>query len=223
METKKNPKIALAKKRGLLLNIGFVISLLLVIVAFEWKSYDEVGLLEIGQVNDDFEEMLDIPLTRQPPPPPPAIRQPEIIEVPDEEIIEVEVDVDLDVEITEETLIEELILKQPVEEEIADEVFTIVEQYPAFVGGDIAFKRFIQINLKYPAQAIKMGIEGRVFVQFVVEKNGSLTEVSVLKGIGGGCDEAAVKIIQKSAVWKPGKQRGRPVRVRMVVPLTFKI
>ena len=85
MEAKKNPKVDLSKKSGLFLNIGFVVSLLLVIAAFEWRSYEKSDLLDLGQVNDDFEEMTEVPLTQQPPPPPPKIQQPEIIEVPDEE------------------------------------------------------------------------------------------------------------------------------------------
>ena len=121
MEAKKNPNADLSKKSGLFLNIGFVVSLLLVIVAFEWKSYEKSDLLELGQVNDDFEEMTEVPLTQQPPPPPPKIKQPEIIEVPDEEEIEEEIEVDLDIEITEETVIEEIILEEPIEEEPAED------------------------------------------------------------------------------------------------------
>lgn len=222
MEAKKNPEIALAKKAGLFLNIGFVISILFVIVAFEWKTYNDADLLELGQVNDYFVEITDIPITRQPPPPAPKIKQVEIIEVPDVEEIKEEIAVDLDIEMTEETVIEEIVFEEPVEEEEVEEVFTLVEEYPSFEGGDLAFIKYIQRNLIYPEKARRMGLEGRVFVQFIVEKDGSLTNVIVLRGISGGCNEEAIRVMQNSPNWLAGKQRGRSVRVQMVVPIVFK-
>ncbi len=223
MEAKKNPDVDLSKKTGLFLNIGFVVSLLLVIVAFEWRSYDNTDLLDMGQINDDFDEMTEVPITQQPPPPPPKIKQPEIIEVPDEEEIEEEIEVDLDVEITEETEIEEIIFDEPEEEEETDEIFQIVENPATFKGGVQAFYAYVQKNLKYPSQAQRMGMEGRVFVEFVVGKDGKITDVKVLRGIGAGCDEEAVRVLKNSPAWNPGKQRGRPVRQRMVLPITFKL
>ena len=222
MEAKKNPEIALAKKAGLFLNIGFVISILLVIGAFEWKTYDDVNLLELGQVKDDFVEITEVPLTRQPPPPTPKIKQIEIIEVPDVEEIKEEIAVDLDIEITEETEIEEIVFEEPVKEEVVDEVFTLVEKYPSFEGGDLAFINFVQSNLNYPEKARRMGLEGKVFVQFIVEKDGSLTNVAVIKGMLSDCNEEAIRVMQNSPKWLAGKQRGRSVRVQMVIPITFK-
>jgi len=166
---------------------------------------------------------MDIPPTEQPPPPPPKIQQPQIIEVPDEEEIEEEIEIDLDVEVTEETVIEEVIFDEAPEEEMAEEIFTVVEDQPAPIGGMAAFYKYIGKKLKYPAQARRMGIEGRVFVQFVVDKDGSITDVVAVKGIGAGCDEEAVRVIQASPKWKAGKQRGRPVKVRMILPITFKL
>ena len=83
--------------------------------------------------------------------------------------------------------------------------------------------KFIQKNMKYPAQARRMGIEGRVFVEFVIGKDGSISEVKAVKGIGAGCDEEAVRIIQSAPNWTPGKQRGKSVKQRMVLPITFKL
>jgi len=223
MEAKKNPKADLNKKTGLFLNIGLVISLLVVIMAFEWKFYDEGALMDLGQVTDEFEDVMEIPPTEQPPPPPPKIQQPEIIEVPDEEEIEQEIEVDLDVEITEETVVEDIVFDEPVEEEVAEEIFTIVEDQPAPKGGMAAFYEYVGKQLKYPAQARRMGIEGRVFVEFVVDKDGSITDVKAIKGIGAGCDEEAIRVIQAAPKWNPGKQRGRPVKVRMILPITFKL
>jgi len=223
MEVKKNPKADLTKKTGLFLNLGLVVSLALVIMAFEWKFYDDGALMDLGQVSDEFEDVMEIPPTEQPPPPPPKIQAPKIIEVPDEEEIEEEIEVDLDVEITEETVVEDIVFDDPVEEEVADEIFTIVEDQPAPKGGMSAFYEYVGKKLKYPAQARRMGIEGKVYVEFVVDKDGSITNVRAMKGIGAGCDEEAIRVIQASPKWKPGKQRGRPVKVRMILPITFKL
>lgn len=223
MEPKKNPKVDLTRKSGLLMNIGLCVSLLSVIVAFEWRTYDESGILDLGQVQDDFEDIMEIPPTEQPPPPPPKIQLPEIIEVPDEEEIEEEIEVELDVEVTEETVIEDIVFEEAPEEEVVEEVFTIVEDQPEFPGGMAAFYKFVGDNMDYPSQARRMGIEGRVYVQFVVDKDGTVTEVTAVKGIGAGCDEEAERVLRTAPKFKPGKQRGRAVKVRMVLPIIFKL
>ncbi len=223
MEAKKNPKADLEKMSLMFLHLGLVISLALVITAFEWRFYEEGDAMDLGQVEDNFEDLMEIPPTEQPPPPPPKIQQPEIIEVPDEEEIEEEIEIELDVEITEETEIEEIVFEEAPEEEEVEEIFTIVEDQPEPPGGMGAFYQYISKNLKYPSQARRMGIEGKVFVQFVVDKDGTLTEVQAVKGIGAGCDEEAVRVIAAAPKWKPGKQRGRAVKVRMILPITFKL
>ncbi|UXP33256.1 TonB family protein [Reichenbachiella agarivorans] len=223
MEVKKNPQIDLGRKAGMFFNIGLTISLVLVITAFEWKFYDDGDLVDLGQVDDNFEDIMEIPPTEQPPPPPPKIELPQIVEVPDEEEIEEEIEVELDVEITETTVIEDIVFDDAPAEEVADEVFDIVEDQPAPPGGMAAFYKYVGQNMKYPNQARRMGIEGRVFVQFVVDKDGSITEVRAIKGIGAGCDEEAVRVLEGAPKWKPGKQRGRAVKVRMILPITFKL
>ena len=223
MELKKHPQADLTRKAGLFLNIGLVVSLTFCIAAFEWKFYNDSGSVNLGQVNDDFEELAEIPPTQQPPPPPPKIQQPQIIEVPDEEEIEEEIEIDLDVEITEETVIEEVEFEDPGEEEETDEIFTIVEQQPEPVGGISAFYNYVSKRIKYPSQARRMAIEGRVFVQFVVERDGTIQDVQVMKGIGGGCDEEAIRVVKSHPKWKPGKQRGKPVRVRITLPIAFRL
>ncbi|MCK5105868.1 MAG: energy transducer TonB, partial [Cyclobacteriaceae bacterium] len=134
-----------------------------------------------------------------------------------------EIEIDLDVEMTEETVIEEVVFEEAPEDEDVDEIFTIVEDQPLPKGGMSAFYQYVQKKLKYPAQARRMGIEGKVFVQFVVDKDGTLTEVTAVKGIGAGCDQEAVRVIEGAPKWKPGKQRGRSVKVRMILPITFKL
>ena len=221
MEIKKYPKHDLENYHQLFLNIGLIVALTAVIIAFEWRTYDRGAGMDLGVIEDNFEDLLEIPPTEQPPPPPPVIQQPEIIEVPDEEEIEEEIEIELDVEFEEELVVEELIFEEPEEE--VEEIFTIVEDQPEFPGGIGAFYKYVATNLRYPAQARRMGIAGKVFVQFVVEKDGRLTDVQILKGIGAGCDEEALRVIKKSKAWKPGRQRGRPVKVRMIIPINFRL
>ena len=110
-----------------------------------------------------------------------------------------------------------------VEEEDTEEIFVIVEDAPMPIGGMLSFYKHVNDNIKYPRQAQVLSIQGRVFVQFVVGKDGGLTDVQVIRGIGAGCDEEAIRVVKLSPKWKAGKQRGRPVRVKMVLPITFKI
>ncbi|MGB3182424.1 MAG: energy transducer TonB [Cyclobacteriaceae bacterium] len=223
MEPKKKPEADLGRKTGLFFAVGLCISLSLTILAFEWKNYDRGAMKNLGEVEDNFEDIMEVPPTEQPPPPPPKIQQPQIQEVPDEEEIEEDIELDLDVEITEETVIEDIVIEEAPEEEVADEIFTIVEDKPTPPGGMAGWGKYLQKNLKYPTQAKRMGTEGRVYVQFVVGKDGSISEVKAIKGIGSGCDEEAERVIRNAPKWNPGKQRGRPVKVRMVVPIVFKL
>jgi protein TonB len=224
MEIKKTEKADLTNKSWLFFNIGLVITLAIVVMAFEHKTYDDMETLNMGKSANTFEEMMEVPPTEQPPPPPPKIVQPQIVEVPDEEEIEDEIKVEFDVEVTEETKVEEIVIphEEP-EKEVVDEIFTIVEESAEPKGGYAAFYQYVQSKMKYPAQARRMGIEGKVFVEFVVMKDGSISEVKSIKGIGAGCDEEAVRVVMSAPAWKPGKQRGKPVRQKMVLPITFKL
>ncbi len=221
MEAKKNPRVDIHANSGFFLSIGYLISLSLVVLAFEWRSYDP-GVGNLGEVSDDFEEQLDIPLTVQPPPPPPPELPPQFIEVPDEEVIEEE-DIELDVEITEELVVEEIIYEEPEEEE-TDEIFLFVEDRPEPDGGYKALYGYINSSIRYPRQATKLGIEGKVYVSFVVERNGSISDVKVIKGIGGGCDAEALRVLANCPIkWKPGKQRGKPVRTHFSINIRFSL
>ncbi|XOV92959.1 MAG: TonB family protein [Bacteroidota bacterium] len=221
METKKNPKFDLSRKYGLILNIGFCLSLSLVIAAFEWPSYKDSGIVDLGKVEIEITEIIDTPLTDQPPPKPPVIQLPEIEAVPDEKEIEEELPPDFDVEMTEGAIIEDIVPK--IKEEEPDVVWDFVEEKPQFPGGIEAFFKFVGDNLNYPLQARRMGIEGKVYLQFIVDKDGSITEVNALKGIGAGCDEEAVRVLNQAPKFIPGKQRGRPVKVKMILPVYFKL
>ena len=222
MDVKKKPTADVYRSRGMYLNLGLAVTLLFVISAFQWRFY-EGKLVDLGDLNNIEDELFVIPPTTQPPPAKPKIPQPKLVEVDDEEEIE-ELDISFDVDVDEEDAIEVVIYEDPEEEEDADYIWEgIIEEQPAPVGGMAAFQQFLRKNLKYPNQARRMGIEGKVFVQFVVDKDGSLNDVKVLKGIGAGCDEEAVRVLKKHPKWSPGKQRGRAVRVRMVIPIFFKL
>ena len=223
MEHKKNPKLDLNKYTALFFNIGLAISVGLVLVIFEWETTETISRVNLDTSNQQFEEIIDIPLTKQATPPPPKIQQPKIIEVPDEEVIAESIEIDLDIDITEEVVVEELVIENEPEEEQADEVFSIVEEMPSFPGGNTKFYEFVSKNLKYPRKALKANVEGKVVVRFVVEEDGDISDVEVLKGIGYDCDEEAIRVLNNSPNWIPGKQRGRNVKVRVMVPLTFDI
>ena len=105
----------------------------------------------------------------------------------------------------------------------ASGVYSMVDDYPTPEGGIQVFYDYIKTHLKYPAQARRMGIEGRVFVEFVVDAEGAITEVKAVKGIGAGCDMEAVRVLQNAAAWNPGRLNGKPVKVRMVLPITYKL
>ncbi len=224
MELKKNPNADLTRKTGLFFSIGLLVTMSLVLAAFEWKQY-EAKIEDLVKRNADvFEETIEVPPTDIPPPPPPQVQAPVIVEVPDEEEIEEEIQVNLDIEVSQDTKVEEVIVK-PVEEpkEEVDEIFTIVEESAAPKGGMAAFYKYVSDKMKYPPQARRMGIDGKVFVEFVINKDGSISDVKAVKGIGAGCDEEAVRVVQSAPSWSPGKQRGKPVKQRMVLPITFKL
>ena len=226
IEVKKYPKADLERYKGLIFGFSMVLTLSMMIMAFEWKSYDKSSIdLQERSVNS-FEILNEIPPTEIPPPPPPVVTQPKIVEVPDEEEIMEEVKISIDIEMNEDTRIEEITVLPAVpevEKEDVDAIFTVVETPATPVGGFEAFYRDVAERMNYPAQARRMGIEGRVFVEFVVNRDGSLTDIRLVKGIGAGCDEVAVHVIETAPKWNPGKQRGKAVRQRMVLPIIFKL
>jgi protein TonB len=225
MEAKKTPKADLTRKSGMFLNLGLAFAVFVTLVAFEYKSSDDGSIKDLGQVSDNFEDILDIPITEQPPPPPPPpIEQPIIQEIPDEVKIEDKIEVNFDVDVKETTVIKEVVIADvPVIVEKVDEIFDVVETQPSPPGGMSAWNKYLSDNLKYPTQARRMGVEGSVIVVFVVNTDGSIQDVEVLRGIGGGCDEEALRVVSGAPKWTPGKQRGRPVRVRMRLPIKFKL
>ncbi len=222
MEAKKSPKADLENKKVIFTQLGLIIALAAVLLAFEWKSYDK-SIEGFGErIVEDIPEEI-IPITEQkvkPPPPPPPKKVVQINIVEDD--VEVEDDLLIDVEADEETEVEEYIPIE-VEEEVVEEapIFTVVESMPEFPGGMTELYTYLGNNIKYPVMAKESGIQGKVYVTFVVERDGSITDVQVLRGIGGGCDEEAIRVVQSMPKWNPGKQRGKPVRVQYNLPVRF--
>jgi len=221
MEQKKSDKANLENKRTLFLEIGFVLALALVYFSFEYKSYDKVEYSNMERAVDDTPEEI-IPITEQKvkPPPPKPPPQVTIINVVEDDV-EVENDIEIDIEFDEDEAMEEFQFVQEEEEIEETHIFLVVENMPEFPGGESSMYKFIGNNIEYPRMAKESGISGRVFVTFVVERNGSVTDVQVLRGIGGGCDEEAIRVIKMMPKWNPGKQRGKPVRVQYRMPIKF--
>lgn len=224
MDIKRERQRTNEERRPLFFFIGLSLSLLFTVVAFNWKTYDPLSIVDLGGVTSDFDEILEVPPSLQPPPPPPQKLEVFVIKEADNEEVLEEVKIDLDVEATEQMEVTSVVYDLPVEEmeeEKVEEIFQIVENQPQFPGGLQAFYQFVAENIDYPDKALRLNVSGRVFLRFVIEKDGSITDIQVLKGIGAGCDEEAVRVLSNSPKWIPGKQRGNNVRVYMTVPILF--
>jgi len=213
MIPKKDPKISLENKKGMFFQIGLAVTLIAIFISFEWKSYDKSNY-NLGDLNlDDMEEEI-IPITRQevkPPPPPPP--PPEIIEIVEDEV-EIENEVEIEETDTDEDEIVEI-------EEDDEEFFMVVENMPEFPGGDLGLMKFIQKNVRYPAIAKEYNITGKVYVSFIVDKQGSVTNVKIVRGVDKNLDAEALRVVSLLPKYKPGKQRGKAVRVMFTIPINF--
>ena len=233
MQIKKNPKADLTKNSNLYFAIGLAVILFISWRAIEWKTYDKSGYgYEALNIDDDDDE--DVPITEQiktPPPPPPPPPAPEIIEVvEDEEEIEETI-----IESTE-TDQEEIVEIVEVEEEFedVDVPFAVIEDVPIYPGCERVAKskrrdcfqeqinKHIRKNFRYPEIAQEMGIQGRVYVNFVIDKDGSITSIR-MRGPDKNLEKEAERIIAKLPRMTPGKQRGRAVRVPFSIPITFRL
>ncbi|MCR5039237.1 MAG: TonB family protein [Bacteroidales bacterium] len=225
MEEKKSPKANLENKKLMFMQIGMIISLLVAWLAFEHKSYDkreiDPSLLNREVVVE--EEMVEITKQEEPKPQPVEMpKQTTQLEIVQDDV-EVE-DIEINAEMDQNEVMEEYVAPEIEEEEVVEqEVFTIVEEMPGYPGGDAKMYEYLGKNIKYPQIARESSIQGRVFVNFVVEPDGSVTNVKVLRGIGGGCDEEAMRVVKSMPKWKPGKQRGKAVRVSYTLPVVFKL
>lgn len=228
METKKNKKYDLERRRPVFFGIGMIISLSLALVAFEWKSEIDPIIIPEEPEEEIWYVMIDPIVTKQDQPKPPkpikqekqVIDQATIIKEVTEEFSEEtdEPDFDLgqiDIEISDDAFKKE--------EKPTDAPFLIVEEMPSFPGGERALLEHIANNLKYPRGAQRMGIQGRVSVKFIIDEEGRITNIEIVRGIGAGCDEEAIRVLKTLPKFSPGKQRGQPVKVQMQLPINFKL
>lgn len=216
----KNP---IHKWRPFFMMIGLAGSLSITLMAFEWKSYDDKIIPTLGelQLGDEDEEQTKIYTVEKPKPKPiPKMPKPVVVEEEDD-IPDMDFDFVEDFNEDDEIVVDDYVSED--DEEVVEDIFEIVEESAEPNGGISKFYRWVGKNIKYPSQAKRMGVEGKVYVQFVIDKDGSITDLKVVRGIGAGCDEEAIRVLQKANKWKPGKQRGRAVKQRMVLPISFKL
>lgn len=226
MQQKKSPKASLEDKKFTYVLVGLVFVLSVCYVAFEWTEKD-VTKYEIADMDMNFEEEIDIQQTTQettpPPPPPPAPQEVEVLNVVEDDVetetIEINTEDQKDVEVVIQAPVE-----APVEEEEEEVIFVVVESMPEFPGGQQQLFKYINENVKYPVIAQENGIQGRAICQFVVNKDGSIVDVVVVRTSGdASLDKEAMRVIKSMPKWTPGKQRGKPVRVKYTVPINFRL
>ncbi len=229
MEVKKSAKANLEDKKLLLREIGLVVALLVVLGAFQWSSKEKsTETLQADNFVVVEEEMVPI-TTDVPPPPPEAPKEPvvsDIIDIVDDDI---KVDNTLLLSTEDEGLaitVKDYVAESTyVEEEIEEEVpFAIVEHKPKFQGGDQNdFTKGVFNNIVYPEIAKENGVQGRVILQFTVDKDGSVKNVKVLRGVDSSLDKEAVRVVSSSPKWEPGRQRDKPAKVTFVFPVIFQL
>ena len=225
MQVKKSEQASLEKDKLVYVLMGLVFTLSLVYAALEWTER-EVTKYEVTDTEFLFEEEVEIQQTTQetpPPPPPPAVQEVEVLNVVEDNVetesIEVNTEDDKEAEVVIAAPVE-----APVEEEEEEVVFVVVESMPEFPGGQQALFKYLSENVKYPVIAQENGIQGRVICQFVVNKDGSIVDVEVVRSGGdASLDKEAIRVIKSMPKWKPGKQRGKAVRVKYTVPVNFKL
>lgn len=229
MEVKKSPKASLENKRFLFTEIGFVIALLVVLVAFDYKTKEaETAILEAETQVVEIEEM--VPITQETPPPPEAAPKIPVfsddIDIVDDDI-KIDEDMFQNLEDDSNMGVEIMDYVEQVEEETVEEEaipFQLVEEKPSFQGGDAnKFSAWVNKQLVYPEIAKENGVQGRVTLQFTVNPDGRVSDVKVLRGVDASLDKEAVRVVSNSPKWKPGKQRDRAVKVTYIFPVIFQL
>ena len=224
MEVKKSPKADLENKRSMFVMIGFVLALGFTYICFEWTN-TEVTVHEVEStfINQGEEEI--IPQTTQIETPPEVIEKPKEIVQQVLKVVSDEVETTSTVEIVEESTkeaIEFTPMEVQEEEEEEEETFQVVEKVAGFPGGQAKLMEFLRKELVYPQIAIDNNVQGRVIVQFVVNKDGSIQDVKVARGVDPVLDEEAIRVVKKMPKWIPAEQRGKTVRSRFQLPVMFK-
>lgn len=242
-ERTKYKNLDFLRHRGRRMGLGLVASLLIAVIAMSWTTYELAnddygpGFIDLGETEIIPPNTIQQPKPKLPPPP-------QIIEdIPDDVIEDDQPDL-IDTEVEVDDFIEETpFVDKPVEVKPApvlplpdepkddiDEIMDFVQQKPWFGGckedlcSDKELLKWLGKHIKYPTLALENGIKGRVTAQFIVEKDGSISDISILRGIGAGCDKEVARVIEimnNDILWEPGKQNGKPVRVRYRLPVTF--
>ena len=229
MEAKKNSRASLENKRALFFEIGLIASLALVLTSFEWNSSTkDVASISAGRISLIDDET--VPITQpETPPPPETIKEPVMSE--DLQIVENDVKIDTEFLSPDDNAapikIVPYIETKPQAEEVEEEEyipFAIVEDKPMFQGKDAnEFTKWVYNNIEYPELPRENGIQGRVTVQFTIDKDGSVKDVTVLRGVDPSLDKEAVRVISKSPKWTPGRQRNKAVKVKYTFPIIFQL
>ena len=227
METKKTPKANLENKKVLFREIGLAVALLLIFLSFEWKTHDKT-IIAVALPNSVVIEE-HVPVTITEPPRPEILKAPiviDVIEVVDDNTITID-PFALSLEDIKGLSVPTIdYVRKPIIEDPVDEVLPVVavDEKPKFMGGDEnEFTRWVFKNLTYPEEAKRNGIQGRVICSFVVDTNGNITEIKILRGVDPSLDREAIRAISKSPKWTPGKNRGKPVRVSYTFPVVFQL
>ena len=226
MEIKKSNRADIGKDKGTSLMIGLVISLSIMFVALEWTQKDDVLAAESGPVATFVpEDMIPITLPEKKtvPPPPAALAKADIIEIVKDDA-EVEDDIMASIEDNQEWFDPQeydYIMVEPEPE--PEEIFFVAEDQPEFPGGEAALMEYLKKNIKYPQICRENNIQGRVIVTFIVNKDGSIVEPEIASSVNPSLDKEALRVISNMPNWKPGYQRGKPVRVKYSVPVNFKL
>ena len=225
MEIKKTPKADLQNKRTLLLEIGLVVSLALVIVAF-WYTPKEHKIEKLDLQTAIVEEEIT-EITRQDQKPPEAPKKVEVKVIADLlQVVTNDTKITTEVDFAEFDDNTDFVQTVEVKEEVVeeDQPFLIAETMPSFQGGDLnTFRAWVQQNVRFPQIALENGIQGRVVLSFVIEKDGRLTNIQVLQTPDRSLSEEAIRVLSKSPKWSPGKQRNQVVRVKYTLPVDFRV
>jgi protein TonB len=224
MELKKSPKADLEKSRGIFLQVGLVLVLSLILIAFEWTSKPSKESTDKLVADASF-EVEEMQITRREEPKPEPIQQQQVAEILNivQDDATIDDDFDFDVEANSETEFKFTGFADDKEEFAEEEVFYVVEDMPTFNGGDPAteFRKYIFQNLRYPDIAAENGISGRVIVQFAINSKGKLVDAVVVVPVDPALDKEALRVVLSSPPWTPGKQRGKPVKVLYTFPINF--
>ena len=226
-EVKKSPKANIETLKLTSILMGVVVAVSVLFFAFEWSS--QTKKLDESIIVQDVLAEEEIEITRRdptppPPPPPPAPETPEIIQVVEEKVeTRIEINTEDDASKRQMEAFVPPPPPKPKGEEVTEEIFVVVEEQPEFPGGNTAMMKFLSDNIKYPVIAQENGIQGRVITNFVVERDGSITDVQVVRGVDPSLDKEAIRVIQSMPKWKAGRQRGSAVRVRFTLPVVFRL